>query len=241
MQQQYAPSIRTVVVVSHVKARAEELRADSVARLEQSYLERMRRVEARKERRRQLLRSETERRRTRYLERKNRHDEEYGQKLREDEQKWEQLKSQVEAEAKSRSQQSRPENDAKQYWREMERLNAMIRQENVQRINLLAEHRRRRVLEAHLSMDQKNARQADTTLMKQCALRTQRIEERCARERTYGLLRRVADVDPLKSESEKARVARVIRALDSQFKLGLRLKVKTSGTGMPQKLGAFTP
>ena len=106
----------------------------------------------------------------------------------------------------------------------MRRIHTTVQREKVERKNLIASHKRHRVLEAFSSLDARNAKQNNANIHQQCVVRARTIQTQESRREAYELLSKVVHVDPLKLDGNEEQLVRIIQALNNQFNLGLKLK-----------------
>ena len=187
-------------------------------------MDKMKKLQRGKLKRRQILDQKSERVRGRNSQRINRQKEEFSKKTSETQRQFEQLQSRIE-ERMSQQNKVDPKTPGRDYWNEMRKLNQLVQRENMERINMISEHRRKRVWEIHSSLEARNSQQMDSTQQKQCVLRIQAMEHRENRESTCDQLKKMADTRPVKDVNQWQKVTQLIFAMNRRFDLGLKLRI----------------
>lgn len=110
----------------------------------------------------------------------------------------------------------------KDYWKEMRRLNVIVQQENVKRMNRITDHKRKRVWYAHSVLNEKNIQQRNNSIKHQCFVRTQMVSEQQKRDENHNFLSKLMKADPEKKE-QREYLGDAIKSLNKKLSLGLDL------------------
>lgn len=121
--------------------------------------------------------------------------------------------------------------EQKDYWKEMRRLNVMVQQENIKRMNRIKEHKRKRIWYTHSALNEKNSHQRNHSLRHQCFVRTQLISEQQNRNESHNYLNKLMKADPERKEQREF-LGATIQSLNQKFALGLDLTPSVKRKGM---------
>jgi len=111
----------------------------------------------------------------------------------------------------------------KEFKAELRKLNQELQKENAERVNRIREHKRQQIIDAHIAFKEKNEKKKKASLLYDCYLRKQAVNENEARELAYKLMEKLTKTDPSKI-TEREKLVKTLTDLNEKLKLGMELK-----------------